>query len=60
MNKDPVRVLSIDDSEKLDPLSRVNLAKSYPVEHNVKVKAVGEVFPAHLKRLQGYWKDCLG
>ena len=54
MNKDPIRIIPVDQSEKLDPLSRVNLAKRYPMEHNIKVKEVGMVDQAHLKKLKGY------
>ena len=52
----PVNVIPVNQEMRLDPLSRVNLGETYPVEHNVKVKEIGRVNPAHLKRLIGYWK----
>ncbi|MCJ1237387.1 hypothetical protein MMC14_005372 [Varicellaria rhodocarpa] len=57
LRKDAINIIPINPKEKLDALSRVNLAKTYPVEHNVKVKEVGKVNAAHLKKLVGYWKN---
>lgn len=58
MNKDPLKVQVVDESEKLDCLSRVNLAKTYPMNHNVKVKMVGVVPAPDLKKMKGYYKNC--
>jgi hypothetical protein len=41
--KSPIRIDMKDFSEKLDPLSRLNYAKLYTVEHNVKVYFIGQV-----------------
>ena len=57
LRKDAINIIPVNPAEKLDALSRVNLAKTFPVEHNVKVKEVGKVHPAHLKKLIGYWKN---
>ena len=57
LRKDAINIVPVKPQEKLDALSRVNLAKTYPVEHNVKVKEVGKVNQAHLKKLIGYWKN---
>ena len=57
MWKEPIHVKAISQSEKLDPLSRVNLAKTYPVEHNIKIKEIGMVSSSDLKRLIGYWNN---
>jgi hypothetical protein len=43
MSKHPIRIEVINDSHKLDPLSRINYAKLYTVEHNVKVFFIGKV-----------------
>jgi hypothetical protein len=43
MTKHPIRIEVIKDSHKLDPLSRLNYAKLYTVEHNVKVLFIGKV-----------------
>ena len=56
LNKDPIRVIPVDASQNLDPLSRIHFARHYPVEHNVKVRNVGAVAPQHIRRLVGYYK----
>ncbi len=38
-----IRVEPVDPSHKLDPASRLNYAKLYTVEHNVKVFFIGQV-----------------
>ena len=43
MTKHPIRVEVIKETHKLDPLSRLNYAKLYTVEHNVKVLFIGKV-----------------
>ncbi|KAF2681468.1 hypothetical protein K458DRAFT_457051 [Lentithecium fluviatile CBS 122367] len=47
---EPIRVIADDESGrgdiKMDPRSRVNLAKVYTVEHNVKVQKFGYVDPS--------------
>jgi hypothetical protein len=43
MTHRPIRVDVIDPSHKLDPMSRLNYAKIYTVEHNVKVCFIGKV-----------------
>ncbi|KAE9367984.1 hypothetical protein N431DRAFT_384049 [Stipitochalara longipes BDJ] len=41
LTKKPIRLDIKDPSEKLDPQSRLNYAKTYTVEHNVKVFFIG-------------------
>jgi hypothetical protein len=43
MSKRPIRIEIKDPSHKLDPHSRLNYAKVYTVEHNVKVLFIGRV-----------------
>ncbi|KAH8745335.1 hypothetical protein F5882DRAFT_235302, partial [Hyaloscypha sp. PMI_1271] len=43
MTKKPIRIEIKDPAHKLDPLSRLNYAKVYTVEHNVKVLFIGKV-----------------
>ncbi|KAE9363767.1 hypothetical protein N431DRAFT_118062 [Stipitochalara longipes BDJ] len=43
LTKRPIKVDINDPSEKLDPLSRLNYAKIYTIEHNVKVYFFGRV-----------------
>lgn len=56
LNKDPIQVVPVP-GHYLKELSRVNCAKSYPVEHNVKVAEVGNVTKSHTKLLVGYWQN---
>ncbi len=44
-----------DPSQNLDRLARVNFAKMYTVEHNVKVMPVGQVSKSSQNLLRGYW-----
>jgi hypothetical protein len=41
--KKPIRVKLNSRREKLRPESRINFAKIYTVEHNVKVSFIGEI-----------------
>ena len=51
----PLKVEPADPSQKLDPLSRVNFAKMYTVEHNVRVMPVGQLSKSSQHLLVGYW-----
>jgi hypothetical protein len=51
LTKKPIRVEPISPSHKLDPASRLNYAKLYTVEHNVKVFFVGWVAKEHEHRI---------
>ncbi|KAL8882022.1 MAG: hypothetical protein Q9198_000897 [Flavoplaca austrocitrina] len=56
MNKSPLRVVPVRPDAKLDPRSRVNLGKTYPVEWNTKVKEIGRLDKSSLVKLISYWK----
>ena len=56
LNKDSIRVIPANDSEILDPASRVWYAKPYPIEHNVKVSEVGMVTKNDIRKLLGYYQ----
>jgi hypothetical protein len=43
LTNEAIRVEVIDPTHKLDPMSRLNYAKLYTVEHNVKVFFIGKV-----------------
>lgn len=43
MTKKAIKIEIMNPSDKLDPLSRINYAKVYTVEHNVKVLFIGQV-----------------
>lgn len=57
LHKEPIKVDPVDSSEKLDTLSRLNLGKPYPVEHNVKVCEVGEIKGRHKRTLLQYHRS---
>ena len=56
LTKDPMQVVPVG-GHHLEDLSRVNFAKQYPVEHNVKVLEVGRVASHHLRLFLGYWQN---
>jgi hypothetical protein len=57
LTKDPIAVVPAGPDQKLDQLSRVNFAKMYTVEHNVKVMSVGTVAPKSMPTLKVYFKE---
>jgi hypothetical protein len=56
MTKEAIAVVPVSHDRKLDPMSRINFAKIYTVEHNVKVKHIGEIHEGDLYRLMGYYR----
>ena len=56
LNKDPIEVIPVDSTQALDPLSRINYAKPYPIEHNVKVREVGKVAQRQVRKLLAYYQ----
>lgn len=51
LTKKAIPVVVEDPSEKIDPMTRVNITRIYSVEHNLKVKKVGRVHEKHISRL---------
>lgn len=49
LEKLPIQMTPKSPREKLDPASRINYAKYYTVEHNVKVKFIGRLAPSSHK-----------
>lgn len=49
-----------DKRDKLDVTSRINYAKVYTIEYNVKVHFIGKVDPDHRHRLLGDLKNTTG
>lgn len=47
--RSPIQIIPKSPHDKLEIESRVNYAKIYTVEHNVKVRFIGHVAPASLK-----------
>lgn len=56
MNKDPLRINLCSPDDKLDPRSRINLGREHPIDHNVKVKNIGDVDERSLPKLVQYRK----
>ncbi|MCJ1465142.1 hypothetical protein MMC07_003758 [Pseudocyphellaria aurata] len=56
MNKDPLRISLCTPDDKLDPRSRINLGREYSIDHNVKVKYIGDVDERSLPKLIQYRK----
>lgn len=57
LNKAAIKIELVNPAEKLDPTSRINVGKVYPVEHNIRVCEVGMVTPSALRTLQQYYKQ---
>ncbi|KAH7356000.1 hypothetical protein BKA66DRAFT_574897 [Pyrenochaeta sp. MPI-SDFR-AT-0127] len=49
-----------NDSIMIKPESRINFAKPYTVEHDVKVRNVGRVYGDSLGRMEEYFAESLG
>jgi hypothetical protein len=60
LTKAGVRVEIFSPAEKLDPLSRINYAKVYTVEYNVKVFFIGRVHRDHQHRFLADYKNFMG
>ena len=56
MRKDPIRIIPVNRAEKLDPRSRINLGRIFPISHDNKVKDIGQVDEKSLPKLLGYRK----
>ena len=57
LQKEPILVIPTDPRESLDVASRINFGKVYTVEHNLKVKDVGQISPTSLPKVIGYYND---
>ncbi|KAF1998970.1 hypothetical protein P154DRAFT_237447 [Amniculicola lignicola CBS 123094] len=58
ITKQPIRVKAAY-GEELEAESRINYGKPYAVEHNVKVKEVGDVVDDHKYLLEYYFKNAI-
>ena len=56
LSKAPIKVVPVNGQD-LEPPSRVNFAKTYPIEHNVKILEVGMVAKKDLRTFLGYWQN---
>lgn len=57
LHKEPLRVELVDNSQKLDPRSRVDFGRTFNIQHNVKVKEVGVLAQQDMHKLLLYWKQ---
>lgn len=60
MRKDPLEMMPCSPEHKLDPLSRVNLRRQYPIEHNWKVQEIGQIERRSIPKLLDYWRMTRG
>ena len=52
--KKPIPIILEQEGEKLDPMTRLNFAKVYTIEHNIKVAKVGRVPQENINQLLTY------
>jgi len=57
LTKKGIRVEMFFPNEKLDPASRINYAKVYTIEYNVKVFFIGRVPSKYVVRLLGDYQS---
>ncbi|EPE30928.1 hypothetical protein GLAREA_03895 [Glarea lozoyensis ATCC 20868] len=48
LTRPPIRFLSKSPREKLDPMTRLNYAKLYTVEYNIKLRFIGKIDPTSM------------
>jgi hypothetical protein len=58
--EEPIEVKIENPEITIDPMSRINFAKPYTVEHNVKVRNIGRVVGDSVGRLDHYFAENLG
>jgi hypothetical protein len=56
----PLEVKVENSGVTIDAMSRINFAKPYTVEHNIKVQNVGRVVGESVKRLTEYFAESMG
>lgn len=55
--KDPIAITPADPTLTMQPASRLQFGKVYPIEMNVKVKDIGDVVPVDLSKLATYYAE---
>ncbi|KAL6710624.1 hypothetical protein ACN47E_008672 [Coniothyrium glycines] len=53
--KEPIAVVNAAGLPALSIASRIYFGIHHPIQFNVKVKDLGDVYPPHLVNLKGYW-----
>jgi hypothetical protein len=59
LTKPPIVIKIEDASISIDPMSRINFAKVYTVEYNLKVRKIGLVAPDSIKKMEDYFLEVL-
>lgn len=59
LTKDPLYIKAEDPSIQIDPMSRINFAKVYTVEYNLKVRKVGRIVSDSVRKMEGYFVEAV-
>jgi hypothetical protein len=57
LDKEPLQVTPDYQGAKLESSSLLNFGKVYTVEHNVKVRSIGQITDVSKPKLIHYWKQ---
>ena len=60
LTKSPLFVIVEDEAVSVDPMSRINFAKVYTVEYNIKIRRIGRICPDSMKDLEDYFLESIG
>jgi hypothetical protein len=60
LNKGPIEVKLENPEISIDSMSRINCAKPYTVEHNIRVRNIGRVVGVSVGLLDKYFAESLG
>lgn len=60
LDKEPIEVKIEDAAITIDPMSRINVAKPYTIEHNIMVRNIGRVVGDSIGLLDMYFAESLG
>jgi len=60
LEKKDIQVKIENDKTTIDPMSRINFAKPYTVEHNVEILNIGRVVGESVGLLDKYFAESLG
>lgn len=56
----PIFIKLEDQDVTIDPMSRLNVAKPYTIEYNIRVRKLGRVWGDSVARVEDYFLDSLG
>ncbi|CAN9130125.1 unnamed protein product [Alternaria alternata] len=60
LSKEPIEIKVENPDVDVNVMSRINFAKPYTIEHNVKVRNIGRVVGDSVKKLERYFAESLG